>query len=142
MAGNTRMTVYLQPKVYRALTVKSAMTDRSISELVNAAVLEVLREDAIDVEAFDKRSKEPTRSFKQVLKDLRRDGGSSIGCQGHKKTKDSQMKISRQGGVTKLVPPTRRPHRLPSLSTLRRSIKRRGRTLSSVVIRSRIGERA
>ena len=69
-----RMTVWLQPKVYRALKVKSATTDRSVSELVNAAVIEALREDAIDVEAFDKRSKEPTRFFEQVLKDLKRDG--------------------------------------------------------------------
>ena len=104
MAGATRMTVHLQPKVYRALKAKSATTDRSISELVNAAVLEALREDAIDVEAFGKRSKEPSRSSKQVLKN----------CKGA---------------------------RLPSLSTLRRSIKRRGRALSSVVIRSRIEER-
>ncbi|HEY5627004.1 MAG TPA: hypothetical protein VIR79_03595 [Nitrospira sp.] len=74
MAGDTRMTVYLQPQVYRALKVKSASTDRSVSELVNAAVLEALREDAVDVEAFEKRRKEPTRSFEQVLKDLKRDG--------------------------------------------------------------------
>lgn len=74
MAGDTRMTVYLQPKVYRALKVKSATTDRSVSELVNAAVLEALREDALDADAFDKRRKEPTRSFEQVLKDLKRDG--------------------------------------------------------------------
>ena len=74
MAGDTRMTVYLQPKVYRALKVKSATTDRSVSELVNAAVLEALREDATDVDAFNKRRKEPTRSFEQVLKDLKRDG--------------------------------------------------------------------
>lgn len=65
--------VYLQPKVYRALKFKSATTDRSVSELVNAAVLEALREDAVDVDAFDKRRKEPTRSFKQVLKDRKRD---------------------------------------------------------------------
>ena len=74
MAGGTRMTVYLQPKVFRALKVKSATTDRSVSELVNAAVLEALREDAVDVEAFDKRRKGPIRSFEQVLKDLKRDG--------------------------------------------------------------------
>jgi stalled ribosome rescue protein Dom34 len=74
MAGNTRMTIYLQPKVFRALKVKSATTDRSVSELVNAAVMEALREDAIDVEVFDKRYKESTRSFEQVLKDLKRDG--------------------------------------------------------------------
>jgi hypothetical protein len=74
MAGDTRMTVYLQPKVYRALKVKSATTDRSVSELVNAAVLEALREDALDVAALEARRKEPTRSFEQVLKDLKRDG--------------------------------------------------------------------
>jgi len=74
MAADTRMTVYLKPQVYRALKVKSATTDRSVSELVNAAVLEALREDAADIEAFDTRRKEPTRSFEQVLKDLKHDG--------------------------------------------------------------------
>ena len=74
MAGDTRMTVYLQPKVYRAPKVKSTTTDRSVSELVNAAVIEALREDTVHVEAFHKRSKEPSRSFEKVLKDLKRDG--------------------------------------------------------------------
>ena len=48
MEGEAPMTVYLQPKIYRALKVKSASTDRSMSELVNATVIEALREDAID----------------------------------------------------------------------------------------------
>ena len=48
MAGETRTTVYLQQKVYRALKVKAATTDRSVSELVNAAVLESVREDAVE----------------------------------------------------------------------------------------------
>ena len=74
MAGDTRITVYLQPKIYRALKVKSATTDRSVSELINAAVIEALREDAVDLEAFDKRSKVPARPFDQILKDLKRDG--------------------------------------------------------------------
>jgi protein-tyrosine-phosphatase len=74
MGGDTRMTVYLQPKIYRALKVKSATTDRSVSELINAAVIEALREDAVDLEAFDKRSKEPARPFDLILKDLKRDG--------------------------------------------------------------------
>ncbi|MGH7231468.1 MAG: ribbon-helix-helix protein, CopG family [Nitrospiraceae bacterium] len=74
MAGETRTTVYLQQKVYRALKVKAATTDRSVSELVNAAVLESLREDAVDLEAFEKRAKEPSRSFEKALEDLRRDG--------------------------------------------------------------------
>jgi hypothetical protein len=74
MASMTRTTVYLQPKVYRALKVKAATTDRSISGLINAAVLEALREDAIDLEAFEKRAKEPSRPFEKVLEGLKRDG--------------------------------------------------------------------
>lgn len=74
MAGDTRMTVYLQMKIYRALKVKSATTDRSVSDLVNAAVIEALREDAVDLEAFETRRKESVRPFDQILKDLKRDG--------------------------------------------------------------------
>lgn len=74
MAGETRTTIYFQPKVYRALKVKAATTDRSLSELVNAAVIAALREDALDLEAFEKRRMEPVRPFEKVLEDLKRDG--------------------------------------------------------------------
>jgi hypothetical protein len=74
MPSDTRTTIYLKPKVYRALKVKAATTDRSVSDLVNAAVLESLREDAIDLAAFDRRAKEPSRSFEKVLEELKRDG--------------------------------------------------------------------
>ncbi len=74
MSSDTRTTIYLKPKVYRALKVKAATTDRSLSDLVNAAVLESLREDAIDLDAFDRRAKEPSRSFEKVLEELKRDG--------------------------------------------------------------------
>lgn len=53
------------------------------------------------------------------------------------------ISIARRGAViAKLTPPARRPRRLPSLSALRRSIKRKGRSLSSSVIRARLEERA
>lgn len=74
MPSDTRTTVYLKPKVYRALKVKAATTDRSLSDLVNAAVLESLRDDALDLEAFDRRAKEPSLSFEKVLEELKRDG--------------------------------------------------------------------
>jgi hypothetical protein len=74
MAGETRTTVYLKPHVYRALKVKAATTDRSLSELINGAVTEALREDALDLEAFEKRAKERSRPFEKVLEDLKRDG--------------------------------------------------------------------
>ncbi len=74
MASMTRTTVYLQPKVYRALKIKATTTDRSISDLINAAVLEALRKDSLDLEAFQKRAKEPSRPFEKVLEGLKRDG--------------------------------------------------------------------
>ena len=74
MASQTKTTVYLRPEVYRALKVKAATTDRSISELINGAVVEALREDAADLRAFEERSKEPSRPFEKVLEDLKRDG--------------------------------------------------------------------
>jgi len=54
--------------------VKSATTDRSISDIVNEALTESLREDAIDLEAMRKRAKEPSRAFEKILAELKRDG--------------------------------------------------------------------
>ncbi len=72
MAG-TRTTLYLNPKIRRALKIKAATTDRSISDIVNEALVEALREDAIDLDAFKKRTKEPSRPFEKVLAELKRD---------------------------------------------------------------------
>ena len=71
---SSRTTLYLDPQIHRALKVKAAITDRSISELVNEALIEALREDSIDLEAFKKRAKEPSRAFETVLAELKRDG--------------------------------------------------------------------
>ncbi len=68
MSSDTRTTIYFKPTVYRALKVKAAITDRSVSDLVNAAVLESLRENILDLEALDSRVKEQTRPFVKVLK--------------------------------------------------------------------------
>jgi hypothetical protein len=74
MATDTRTTVYLKPAVYRALKVKAATTDRTLSDLINLAVIEALREDAVDLEAITRRRKESSRPFEKVLEDLKRDG--------------------------------------------------------------------
>ena len=74
MATDSRTTVYLKPAVYRALKVKAATTDRTLSDLINAAVVEAFREDAIDLEAITRRRKESSRPFEKVLKDLKHDG--------------------------------------------------------------------
>jgi hypothetical protein len=69
-----RVTVYLQPEYHRALRVKAAETECSVSELVNEAVQNALREDALDLEAFETRADEPSIAFEKVLKKLRQDG--------------------------------------------------------------------
>jgi hypothetical protein len=69
-----RATVYFDPYLHRALRIKAAETDRSISELVNEAVQSALAEDADDIEAFDVREKEADYSFEDVVKDLKRRG--------------------------------------------------------------------
>ncbi len=65
-------TVHFEPSLHRALRVKAAHTDRSLSELVSAAVRRTLAEDAEDLAAFAGRAKEPALSFEEVLKALRR----------------------------------------------------------------------
>lgn len=69
-----RTTVYFEPALHRALRLKAAETDQSLSDLVNAAVRETLVEDSEDLEAFEARSSEPSLSFEEVLKDLKRRG--------------------------------------------------------------------
>ena len=72
--ANKRVTVYLKPEFHRALRIKAAETEYSVSDLVNSAVKNALLEDAVDLEAFEKRAKEPLFSFEDVVKTLKRDG--------------------------------------------------------------------
>ena len=69
-----RATVYFDPVLHRALRLKAAETDRSISDLVNEAVKATLAEDASDIEAFEVREKEADYAFEDVVKDLKRRG--------------------------------------------------------------------
>ena len=69
-----RATVYFDPALHRALRVKAAETDRSLSDIVNEAVKLSLLEDAEDLAAFEERASEPSVSFEEVVKDLKRSG--------------------------------------------------------------------
>jgi hypothetical protein len=70
----TRSTIYFEPDLHRALRIKAAHTQRSVSHLVNEAVRQALQEDQEDLEAFDERVKEPLISYEQLLKDLKKHG--------------------------------------------------------------------
>jgi len=72
--ANKRVTVYLKPEYHRALRIKAAETEYSVSDLVNSAVKLALLEDAVDIEAFEKRAKDPLLAFEDVVKTLKRDG--------------------------------------------------------------------
>lgn len=69
-----RATVYFDHEIHRALRLKAAATDRSISDLVNEAVELALAEDAEDLETVERRRGEPVLRFDDVVKDLRRRG--------------------------------------------------------------------
>ena len=72
--GTKRATVYFQDTLHRALRLKAAETDRSVSDLVNEAVKLTLAEDAGDLAAFDDRASEADLSFEDVVKRLRASG--------------------------------------------------------------------
>ena len=69
-----RVTIYLEPALHRALRVKAAETEKSVSDIVNAAVRQSLSEDAADLAVFGARAREPVLRFEDVLKDLKRRG--------------------------------------------------------------------
>ena len=69
-----RATIYFDPDLHRALRLKAADADRSISELVNEAVKLRLADDAEDLAAFEERAGEPNLDFETVLKDLKQRG--------------------------------------------------------------------
>lgn len=74
VSDSKRSTIYLDPALHRALRLKSAETECTISDLVNQAVRESLAEDADDLAAIEERAQEPARSFQTFVADLRRRG--------------------------------------------------------------------
>jgi hypothetical protein len=69
-----RATIYFEPALHRAVRLKAAHTNRSVSHIVNDAVRFSLREDQEDLQAFEDRVAEPTLSYEALLKDLKANG--------------------------------------------------------------------
>ena len=70
----TRSTIYFEPDLHRALRLKAAHTQSSLSHLVNEAVRQALQEDQDDLAAFGERINEPLISYEELLKDLKKHG--------------------------------------------------------------------
>lgn len=69
-----RSTVYLAPELHQALRLKAAQSQRSMSDIVNEALRQALREDEEDLAAVRSRAAERALSYEAFLAKLKADG--------------------------------------------------------------------
>ena len=69
-----RATIYFEPKLHRALKIKSVQIDKTMSEIVNEAIRHILAEDLEDLTDHHNRISEPNIEFQEVLKELKTGG--------------------------------------------------------------------
>lgn len=69
-----RTTITIHDKLFRALKIRAAETDTSISQLVEDAVKYQLLEDAEDIEDANRREDEPAFSFDELVAEFQADG--------------------------------------------------------------------
>ena len=69
-----RSTVYFDPALHRALRLKAAATQSSLSVLVDEAVRLLMREDQEDLKVAASRVNEPEISYEALLDDLKKHG--------------------------------------------------------------------
>ncbi len=74
MDETKRATIYFDAHVHRALRMRAAECNRSISDMVNEAVRMTLAEDADDLRDADLRQAEPSSSFEELVTGLRNSG--------------------------------------------------------------------
>jgi plasmid stability protein len=74
MSTPKRATVYFDPEVHKALRLRAAASDQSISDMVNEAVRASLAEDAVDLAAFNKRKRERSVSFDSFVQGMKQRG--------------------------------------------------------------------
>jgi len=69
-----RTAVYLEKELHQALRLKAAISNRSISELINEMIREKLAEDAGDLNSFCEREDEPIINYETLLQELQAHG--------------------------------------------------------------------
>jgi hypothetical protein len=74
MEETKRATIYFDADVHRALRLRAAACNRSISDMVNEAVCMKLAEDADDLKDADQRQAEASTSFEDFVTGLRDSG--------------------------------------------------------------------
>lgn len=66
-----KATIYMDPDLHRALRLKAAEVERSISDLAAEAIRNSLQEDADDLQAFEERAHEKSLPFEKALRKLK-----------------------------------------------------------------------
>ena len=74
MDESRRATIYFEADVHRALRLRAAAFNRSISDMVNEAVRMTLAEDADDLRDVDRRQNEESIGFEGFVSTLRKSG--------------------------------------------------------------------
>jgi hypothetical protein len=69
-----RCTIYFDPAIHRALKLKAAATETSLSDLVDEAVRLLMTEDNEDLASIATRVDEPVIDYEALLKKLRKHG--------------------------------------------------------------------
>jgi plasmid stability protein len=69
-----RSTIYLDENLHKALRLKAAAVDASMSDIVNDALRAAFDEDASDLMDIRKRSKERVTSFDSFVTKLKASG--------------------------------------------------------------------
>ena len=74
MEESKRATIYFDAAVHRALRLRAAACNRSISDMVNEAVRMTLAEDADDLRDVEQRQEEESIGFEEFVNSLRKSG--------------------------------------------------------------------
>ena len=69
-----RTTITFNDKLYRALKLRSAESNESISAIVEDAVKYQMLEDLEDIEEAKRRENEPTHSFDKLVAEFKKEG--------------------------------------------------------------------
>ena len=69
-----RTTITINDKLYRAMKIRAAESDETISAIVEDAVKYQMLEDLEDIEEAKKRENEPTLSFDELVAEFKKEG--------------------------------------------------------------------
>ncbi|PHS41709.1 MAG: CopG family transcriptional regulator [Sulfurovum sp.] len=71
---SVRTTVTFEEDILKLLKLKAVETSHSVSQLINALVIDSFREDSQDLKVFEERKDEESISFESFMKKLEADG--------------------------------------------------------------------